>query len=609
MKSTRIQLVLFAILLGLLSLETFVDIFPDVQLSGAFILAEAPEFNSESWHDGAFQKGFDTYTNDNIGFKGLNVKLFNQVDYSLFNVIHAANGDVGKNGYFFGEGIETYFGSDLVEKHLIIKKMKLVKKVQDQLAVNGTHLVVVFAPNKAYYYPEYFSGRYADRKKGIGNYEAFLEEAQNQGINVLDMNNYFITMKGSEKHPLYSTTGDHWTEYGVVLAADTISKYIANTIEKKIPTMNIDGVEISHTARSVDADIEDASNLFFNVEKPLLAYPQVSYNSTGAYMPKVLSVSDCYYGQIYESNLTKGLFYEDGSFWFYNREIKSTGGENYTDLKVVNKKEIAGKQDVIIVMMTVHNLDEFGFGFFEELNAAQNPDELDFSLALSFMTDQITKHIRADEEWKQMIKNQARERKLSYKSMERRAAAYTAKQKIARWETELDKQITGLPKGADIEVFRNKHIKEVLKKECPEYFTEKKGNAAPRSLNYGEVSLELLLPIIIDERLLKIDADSTWKSNVAKQASIHKISLDEMMHRAASYSAKLKIKKLEESMSAPNNQEVIRAILVKEYPIYFRAILRQRFAELVAEHPNAKDAMWQQAIKELQIKYGIKYSK
>ena len=78
-----ILLALFFIILVLPEFQNLTNVFPQKQLSGYFQNSNKPELDSKTWLNGEYQKSYDTYFNDNIGFRSFFVRVFNQVNYYI----------------------------------------------------------------------------------------------------------------------------------------------------------------------------------------------------------------------------------------------------------------------------------------------------------------------------------------------------------------------------------------------------------------------------------------------------------------------------------------------------------------------------------------------
>jgi hypothetical protein len=86
------------------------------------------------------------------------VRLYNQLDFSLFSVSHARQIVVGKPDYLFEQSyIEAHLGRDFIGKEPIEGRVNQIRRLQDlPWKRNGTLLMVVFPQDKESFYPEKF---------------------------------------------------------------------------------------------------------------------------------------------------------------------------------------------------------------------------------------------------------------------------------------------------------------------------------------------------------------------------------------------------------------------------------------------------------------------
>jgi hypothetical protein len=131
-----------------------------------------------------------------------------------------------KRMLYLTEYIEAYLGDNYVGAKQIEETSSVLQKVQKKLEEHNKTLIVLLAPGKGTFYPEYFPGKYSHRQKKVNNYETFAKELKEKRINVIDMNSWFLSMKGKTPHPLYIELGVHWSAYGASLAYDSLLKYI-----------------------------------------------------------------------------------------------------------------------------------------------------------------------------------------------------------------------------------------------------------------------------------------------------------------------------------------------------------------------------------------------
>ena len=70
-------------------------------------------FTNESWMNGTYQSAYSNHINNTLGFRSDLVRLYNQVDFSLFRIPHANKIVVGKKDYLIArrwEGDTTFRG-------------------------------------------------------------------------------------------------------------------------------------------------------------------------------------------------------------------------------------------------------------------------------------------------------------------------------------------------------------------------------------------------------------------------------------------------------------------------------------------------------------------
>ncbi len=330
-------------------------------LDGSYEKFEKPSFKYftwQRWFNEDFQNTFNTKFENNIGFRNPLIRLKNQIDYSLFKVSNNYKVIIGANNCLFEEGyILDYCGQNFVGKTYIDEKLRRAKWVQDYLKTKGIDLIFVFEPGKASYHSEFIPERYHPEKKLLSNYKFYTQRCKELGIANLDLNKWFLSLKDTTKYPLYPRYGVHWSTYGMMLAADTLIKYIEKVHSIQIPHIYWNEMTITNKLKDADFDIEKTLNLAFELPHETMAYPKLLFEQNKAKTkPNVLTIADSYYWSIFNNNIPQNIFSKQ-QFWYYNKTIyPDIWGENakYVD-KLDFKKEVES-QDVILIMLTEMNL-------------------------------------------------------------------------------------------------------------------------------------------------------------------------------------------------------------------------------------------------------------
>jgi len=374
---------LFSMLMLMLFMPIFqstFNIFEIKPLDGSFAQIEKADFKFftwKRWFDESFQNKINKAIEDNIGYRNILIRLYNQLNYSFFNKTLTQKAVIGKSDCLYEEEyILDYTGYNFIGKKTIAQHLLKTKKLQDFLKKDKhVDLVIIYAPGKASFFPEYIPDKYKPKAKTLSNYEYYAEMSNVLKINHLDLNKWFILMKDTSQYPLYPKYGIHWSTYGMHLAIDTIIKHIEKT--KNINLINPLWKKITATdsVKDADYDIEKTLNLLFKLPSERMAYPEIIIKEdTTKDKPNVLVIADSYYWSIYNSGIPQKVF-GNHEFWYYNYTIyPDCWGDNARYVDKNNACENIEKQDIILLMITELNLCRGFFNFTDELYNKYFPD-------------------------------------------------------------------------------------------------------------------------------------------------------------------------------------------------------------------------------------------
>lgn len=356
---------LFLLILAFLFVPFFQNkfkLFEEIKLNGSFNLAQKP--TNQKWINGDYQKTFDTYYNDHLGFRNFFVRLNNQIQYSVFFKGSGKDVEVGKKGYLYEGGyIRDYMGYNFVGNEKITTKAKEIKIIQEALKHEGVNLIVGFAPGKASYFPEYFPLKYDSSIRTTSNFQAYIKAYEELNVDYIDFNTYFVEYKKKSQHPIFPKGGIHWGELGVALALDSLSKHIEFKRKINMPDFYISQIEYPEKLDIPDRDISDGMNLLF--EYPYYKMPKPSFkfiDSKNTIKPKLLIIGDSFGYGILNSPLLKYLF-SSTEYWYYNREIHPRRKEHSNKVEDVDVKNEFKKYDVVLLLSSEVSLYKFDYGF------------------------------------------------------------------------------------------------------------------------------------------------------------------------------------------------------------------------------------------------------
>jgi len=407
-----IFVVFILVLLTPLVLKT-VRIIDEKPLGGVFIPTEKPVLNDSTWFNGCYQSKQEKYFNENIGLHNTLVRINNQLNFSLFNKTNAEKIIIGKDSYLFENNyIYATTGSDYVGDSVINSLTNKAKQAQDILESNGIKMLFVFAPGKGTFFKEYIPDRYFTKGQNpVTNYSKIKSACNKNNINYIDFNSWFLELKGKTKYPLFPKAGIHWSYYGMYLCADSLIKKTEKDLNKDIPELKLDKLDISSEQRHTEYDLGDLSNLLFPIKTYDLAYPTFSYVQEGKYRPNVLVIGDSFYWNMYFSGIPSNIF-KSLEFYYYNSKYYNDGSAtSKAEVSSFNYLQEIMKYEYVIILQTDGGLNNFGFGFFDKLinnfNAGDIPAE-----ALKYITA-----IKNDPAWLAQIEKKAGERGISVDEM------------------------------------------------------------------------------------------------------------------------------------------------------------------------------------------------
>ena len=416
MSSKITKYILFILLVFIISLPLLQRLFPLIhlkELNGKYEMGLKPELSKESWFSCDYQKQYDKYFNDKIGFRPMLIRIHNQIYYSIFSTSASENITLGKDGYIYETNyINAYVGLDYIGDKEIKIKLDKLKKLQDTLRSLNKEIIIILAPSKASFSPEYIPDKFLIKPRKKTNYEEIAKQISKTNLSYIDFSKWFRAMKVTSSYPLMNKNGMHWTRYGEVLAMDSLIKYVSNLTAINLPRIKYDSLIKSDYAKFTDDDIAQTMNLFYVKKDLKLVYPNVSIDSSKADKKKLRSlvIGDSFYWGMYYLGLSDKVF-DRGEFWYYFNNMHPEECRNRKNIPryvaLVDLKTEVNKFDVILLFQTEPNLNNLGFGFIEKLYDSYflSGKESENNLNRSKYYESL---ISADKKWLNSVKEKAK---------------------------------------------------------------------------------------------------------------------------------------------------------------------------------------------------------
>ncbi len=312
-----------------------------------------------------FQDMVGPFSERTIPLRPVFVRLYNQIDFSFFGVPHAQQLVVGKHNYLFEEPyIKAYLGRDFFGKEKIDARVWQFKELQERLwKEKNILMLVIFAPDKGSFYPEYIPDRFLKSGKDTTNYQWYKQGLEKTGVNFIDFNQWYLEIKDTSGFILYPKTGIHWSSYGAYLAMDSLIHYLNNKLEITLPEPVLDKLEFTNIAREKDDDMNQALNLIWNIPHPALAYPHFYYRKTNTEKKlSALFIGDSFYFCWSKPGYIKNIFSNE-EFWYYDHNVYIDGIKQKNIVSDLDLGQSIDRQNVIIFIQTNAGYGNAGYGF------------------------------------------------------------------------------------------------------------------------------------------------------------------------------------------------------------------------------------------------------
>ncbi|CAI3640497.1 alginate O-acetyltransferase complex protein AlgJ [Clostridium neonatale] len=206
-------------------------------------LAQFPNFINEG--DGKFNHNFpqefNSWINDNIGFREFFGKINAKINYNLMESSPSNSVHIGKDGWLFytnDNNIEIASGEYLLDEKILLEIKNEQEAIQKALAKKGIEYVLVLTPSKASIYPEEIKGaNFKVRETPIDVVEKYLKE--NTTIKVINTKDELLKAKDNGIQ-VYNKTDTHWNEEGAYIGYKNVINELNNwgIINTKVADIN-----------------------------------------------------------------------------------------------------------------------------------------------------------------------------------------------------------------------------------------------------------------------------------------------------------------------------------------------------------------------------------
>jgi hypothetical protein len=363
----RLLYVLFVFLLAPM-VQQYLQVFHAGPLKGGFRDAGDSAFTLPKWFNGDYQYEATRFLNDRTGFRPDLVRINNQIDYSLFGVCHSGWTEKGRNNNLYQRPyVHAWFGTDYAGDEIWHGRALRLKAIQDTLARLGKTLIIAYLPSKAEYWPHDFPPKYDGWKRGKTNSGTMRRLADSLGIaHQVDLNEWFVSMRGKMPDSLFTKQGIHWTLYGAIMGGDSLVRYMEHVRGRSVQHPVWTKKEYTTELRMGDADVAEELNLIVPIATERVTYPiieEVPDDTSKKF--DVVYIGDSYAHKMIEF----GIVYKMNNqceFWRYFDEMHDINGHKFTYIREYKWVEAMEKAECVVLAYTLFNFWQLGNGFIEQ---------------------------------------------------------------------------------------------------------------------------------------------------------------------------------------------------------------------------------------------------
>ncbi len=363
-------------------------------LGGVEAVPDSAPASFSTWFDGSLASSISDRISRKIGFRALCVRTINQTKLAMNNSMEAgeANGVVmGKDHWLYESIYVRRFAKPIAsvepsEAHRFVAR---IKNLQDMLAKQGKSFLVVIAPSKAEFYPEFLPDDAIEQRQQFQSRrfcDQCREEFATQGVHCVDAPKILRQYK-SKSDLLFSRTGTHWNYLACFLVWREVLQAVNQQSTLNIPIPELAAVQYD-APRGTDNDLGNLLNLLAipgglpNVPYPIVKVNPVSFDKR----PDFLFVGTSFTHTLVDTAYLAQSARHSDSLYYYKTILRCDtvdprlqGGESVEMAKIGSvgtpsfdwQQVLFDKDVVVLEFLEIHG-PEFDFGFCEDALAAMH---------------------------------------------------------------------------------------------------------------------------------------------------------------------------------------------------------------------------------------------
>lgn len=322
-----------------------------------------PELSLGHFLSAAYQKGVDCSLNHGVGFRGLFIRSYNQINFTLFG---EGPGEliIGKDGYLFEEDyLEAYRDEGKITSFR--PALDRLAFIASELRARGQSLVFLLTASKPETYPEKipvgFPHPPVDPSRKNRDYDLLLKEIAARDIAFVDGQKLAVDLK-AEGWDTFPPTGTHVSLQTACATTQALVRTLQGDHPDAIEFDCLKNVERTARPRGTDHDLNDLLSVWVNhrIFPIKYAYPQLIGVHAFEHLHKPLELT--LVGGSFLFPMIQYLFESDTVhaatlLYYYKKIIRYPGRIEETQTAEAVEKDLR-KSSALVYELNISRLDE-----------------------------------------------------------------------------------------------------------------------------------------------------------------------------------------------------------------------------------------------------------
>ena len=332
-----------------------------------------PSFSMQGFADESFQRHFDRWFQDHIGFRGHFIRTDNQLNLSLFSEMSSNYGSplvLGSQNTLF----EKLYQDDFNQENRIsgAKVDALAEKIARAaklLNARGVPLLIMLSPSKTTVYREDIPRRYIDERvdRSNSNYDLLGSALRKHGVPFFDGVAFTLQLKATSPYRVFPKSGTHWSQHTSCLVVEQLTARLATLLQKQLHSPRCNPPELRQIPEPFDRDLADLSNIWnvsrFFTELPYPPPQQPASEHPELYQPRLIFIGGSFLWTIFRSFEQSEIYSERTLLYYFKRAFHfPSGSSNPISAKQYNWQQQLPGIDAVVLEINEANIHQAGGG-------------------------------------------------------------------------------------------------------------------------------------------------------------------------------------------------------------------------------------------------------